>query len=459
MTKDEIKRYVMQPVIDAGFQIYFVGGCVRDQIMLVEPHDYDLVTDATPTELHKIFKNFSEQNSEPFGVSMPIVNGELVEIATMRRDITKGRHPTIEFTKDIEEDSKRRDFTINAIYEDIDGKYHDFNCGVEDVIRKELCFVGNAADRVAEDPLRAFRFVRFIAAKGLTPVIPEDEFEALIKLTNTEGFYAEVSKERILKELVGTLGGKYFMTEGNFAIYYMQVFGILKLIGLEPIFKDMKATMQNPKWHSEGDTSVFSHTMLVMREMAKVDHDWIDMLAALLHDIGKPECAKEKKKKHETDTWYVTKTHDVKGAPLAEAYCKSLGMSNKDCVQVANIVLHHMDMHHLGEYTSKYKIMKLLNNSDFDRLVKLCRCDTIGSICTEPDEYKTIDEALEMFKDLVGVPMPDPIITGRDLIAAGIQPNPNFAKALEVAYKVQIDQDETDKKALLNNVLNIAKGK
>lgn len=252
MTKNEIKEFIMKPIMKKGFNVYFVGGCVRDQVMGVEPHDYDLVTDATPTELHEVFNHFSEQKSESFGVSMPIVNGEIVEIATMRRDMTKGRHPVIEFTKDIEEDSKRRDFTINAIYEDIDGKLFDFNGGIEHIKNKQLSFVGNAADRVAEDPLRALRFVRFIATKGLTPVIPEDEFETLIKLTNSEDFYAEVSKERILKELIGILGGKYFMTEGNLAIYYMQIFGILKLTGIEAIFKVMQKTMQNPKWHSEG---------------------------------------------------------------------------------------------------------------------------------------------------------------------------------------------------------------
>lgn len=457
MTKNEIKEFIMKPIMKKGFNVYFVGGCVRDQIMGVEPHDYDLVTDATPTELHGIFNHFSEQKSESFGVSMPIVNGEIVEIATMRRDMTKGRHPVIEFTKDIEEDSKRRDFTINAIYEDIDGKLFDFNGGIEHIKNKQLSFVGNAVDRAAEDPLRALRFVRFIATKGLTPIIPEDEFEALIKLTNSEDFYAEVSKERTLKELIGILGGKYFMTEGNLAIYYMQIFGILKLTGIEAIFKVMQKTMQNPKWHSEG--SVFKHTMLVMKEMAKVEHDWIDMLSALLHDIGKPECAKEKIKKHETDTWYATKMHDIAGAPLAEGFCKSLGMSNKDCIQVANIVLNHMNMHHLGEFTSKYKILKLMNNPDFNRLVKLCRCDRLGSICTEPDEYKSIDEALEIHKDLIGIKMPAPIVTGKDLIDKDCTPNPNFAKALDVAYKVQIDQDITEKRILLSNVLNIAKGK
>ena len=93
MTKQEIIDKIMMPIVSKGFQAYFVGGCVRDQIMGIASHDFDICTDATPDELHKIFKHFSTQNSEIFGVTMPIVDGELVEIATMRRDITKGRHP------------------------------------------------------------------------------------------------------------------------------------------------------------------------------------------------------------------------------------------------------------------------------------------------------------------------------------------------------------------------------
>ena len=127
MTKQEIIDKVMTPIMDRGFQTYFVGGCVRDQIMGIAPHDFDICTDATPDELHTVFKHLSAQNSEVFGVTMPIIDGELIEIATMRRDITKGRHPKIEFTKNIKEDAERRDFTCNALYEDAKGTVYEIS--------------------------------------------------------------------------------------------------------------------------------------------------------------------------------------------------------------------------------------------------------------------------------------------------------------------------------------------
>jgi len=167
--KDQYKAKVLNPINEAGFKAYFVGGCVRDFLMGVEPHDYDICTTATPEELHKIFNKFSNvsNNSEPFGVTMLLIEidgkFEEVEIATLRKDITKGRHPKIEFTRDIKEDAERRDFTVNALYEDIDGFIFDMVGGAQDIKNRTLRFVGNAQDRINEDPLRIFRFVRFLA--------------------------------------------------------------------------------------------------------------------------------------------------------------------------------------------------------------------------------------------------------------------------------------------------------
>ena len=106
MDKKQIIDNVIIPIEKQGFHAYFVGGCVRDALMNVEPHDYDICTDATPKQLHTIFEKFSNtsENAEPFGVTMPLIKidnvAEEFEIATMRRDITKGRHPKVVFTTD-----------------------------------------------------------------------------------------------------------------------------------------------------------------------------------------------------------------------------------------------------------------------------------------------------------------------------------------------------------------------
>lgn len=163
----------MQPVIDAGFDIYFVGGCVRDKLLCKEPHDYDLATNATPAELHKVFTRFSNvsDNAEKYGVTMPLIKTsegiEEVEIATFRKDTSQGRKPTVEIGADIVEDASRRDFTINALYEDINGQIIDpTGQGVDDIRNRVLRFVGNADDRIKEDPLRALRLIRFVSKLG-----------------------------------------------------------------------------------------------------------------------------------------------------------------------------------------------------------------------------------------------------------------------------------------------------
>ncbi len=459
MTKQEIIKNVMIPVLKAGFDIYFVGGCVRDSYLGIEPKDFDLVTEATPVDLHNIFKVFSNQNSEPFGVTMPIIEGELIEIATMRKDITKGRHPKIEFTDNINEDAMRRDFTCNALYEDIHGNVIDpTGHGKADVACKRLAFVGNPVERVTEDPLRMFRFCRFMAQKGFKPSLPHSARMQLISLACSKGFYEEVSNERKLKELIGIFGGEYFMKPGDETFAYLTSFSVLESIPkMQYWMQRMFETKQNPKWHSEGD--VFIHTVMTMEAMAMQPHDWVDMMAAFLHDIGKPVCAERCEKKNPEDNWFKMKDHPEVGAPGAYQICKDMGMSNADSETIRNLVLHHMDMHRFTEWSSKFKKKELLHNKDIDRLIKLCRADERGCVPVEPDEWPSIDEALAMadVKELMSTPMPEPWITGEDLIKAGCKPGPGFKKALDVAYKMQVDGHETDPKHILSTVLSLAK--
>lgn len=113
MTKQEIIEKVITPIENAGFKAYFVGGCVRDELTGRTPHDYDISTNATPDEINKIFGVTGTRKANLYGVSMPIINGEQVEIATWRSDLTRGRHPTIKFSNKIEDDAFRRDFTVN----------------------------------------------------------------------------------------------------------------------------------------------------------------------------------------------------------------------------------------------------------------------------------------------------------------------------------------------------------
>lgn len=257
LTKQEIIDLVMKPVIEAGYDIYFVGGCVRDACLGKKPHDYDLTTNATPEQLHTIFERFSNvsDNSETFGVTMPLIKcgdgrSEEVEIATFRRDTSSGRRPSVDVNGvSIKEDAARRDFTINALYERVCGAIEDpTGQGLDDIRGNTLRFCGRAQDRIEEDPLRALRLIRFVSKLGFD-FKSDEEFKVL----SLDG----VSKERILKELVGMFGEPYFVSKG---LPLMLKLGIDKLIpGLHKMFENMKTCYQNPKWHAEGATINFDY--------------------------------------------------------------------------------------------------------------------------------------------------------------------------------------------------------
>lgn len=503
MTKTEIIHEVIRPIESHGFDAYFVGGCVRDKLMNKEPHDFDICTNATPQELHSIFKAFSNQNSEPFGVTMPIINKELVEIATMRKDITKGRHPTIVFTRDISEDANRRDFTVNALYEKADGTIIDpTGQGINDINSNTLRFVGNMVERLTEDPLRAFRFVRFIAQKGFKPFDSLTNLKTSVKdlVKDAASFYKDVSNERKLKELIGIFGGQYLSGNVKKIFDLMSVFKIDEVTGIKNIIADMDSCPQNPKWHSEGSTlqvkidgveqtikgpkaheafingqsveivntikpgTVWDHTLLTMEAMANIctedEHErFILQMAAFLHDIGKPEAGRQDGI-NPKNGFPKMKRHPEVGFPMAYDFCKKITMSNIDSELISNLVKYHMDMHHLAGMTSDFKIMKILTLPYFDLLVKLARADDIGCLLlAKDDEQVNIDTALELpnIKKLIGKEIPKPVVTGYYLIQQGYKPGPKFKQTLEVAHRIQIDQGLKDPDLIFSGIRSILK--
>ena len=498
--KNELIDKVLEPIHDAGFTVAFVGGCVRDKLMDVEPHDFDITTDATPEELHKIFDRFSNvsENSEPFGVTMPLIEFddgtvEEVEIATFRKDITKGRHPKIEFTRSIEEDAARRDFTVNALYEDMFGNIIDpTGQGKDDIRTNTLRFIGNAQDRISEDPLRIFRFVRFLASKGFMSA--HDVREAM----EWKADFTDVSKERVLKELEKTFGGKFLFTPvfDQIPFNFFLACRIDEKIGMRQIMVDMSNIEQSWMWHAEGSSwwldngqsvaaediadfskatpkmhgNVWDHTLRVMKLMSKETqndpdehHRFVLMMAAFLHDIGKVHSKLGVKTnilvfngKEFAETIPKVTDHDIVGAPIAKQFCKDIGMTNIDSELVFNLVKNHMRVHRLSEMKSKTSIWKMVSKSFFGDLVKIAKCDENGCIKTSKDEWSGIEKSLEKpnVKELLGVKMPKPVITGDDLIASGLKPDKSFAKRLDVAYTFQIDHDCKSK----DKLLKIAKG-
>lgn len=215
-------EYVLSKLKENGYQAYVVGGAVRDFLMGKTPHDYDLTSDALPSQISDVFKEFYQEHSgEKHGTIRVIIDHKPIEITTFRCDegYTDYRRPdNVEFVKDVYIDSKRRDFSINAFYYS-EGHIYDFHEGLEDLNNKVIKTIGNPSARFHEDALRILRAIRFSAKLGY-----EIESKTKTALLDCKEELNLIAKERILIEL------KEISSTSNFFRNIKEYFPIFKLI-------------------------------------------------------------------------------------------------------------------------------------------------------------------------------------------------------------------------------------
>lgn len=215
-------EYVLSKLKENGYQAYVVGGAVRDFLMGKTPHDYDLTSDALPSQISDVFKEFYQEHSgEKHGTIRVIIDHKPIEITTFRCDegYTDYRRPdNVEFVKDVYIDSKRRDFSINAFYYS-EGHIYDFHEGLEDLNNKVIKTIGNPSTRFHEDALRILRAIRFSAKLGY-----EIESKTKTALLDCKEELNLIAKERILIEL------KEISSTSNFFRNIKEYFPIFKLI-------------------------------------------------------------------------------------------------------------------------------------------------------------------------------------------------------------------------------------
>ena len=206
-------------------QARFVGGCVRDRLLGMSEtiSDYDIATSMNPDQVYQLFDNSKEfgvfDSGKQFGTVSVIYKNKdkdqktIIEITTLRKDyLSDGRHCKVIYTDSFKLDSYRRDFTINAMYEDKDGKVFDYNQGQDDLKKKIICFVGDPEKRVQEDYLRILRLFRFAICYGFN--YSDSSFLAAKKNVK---WVAKLSKERIYSEL-----DKLLASIGNKRYSYLQ---------------------------------------------------------------------------------------------------------------------------------------------------------------------------------------------------------------------------------------------
>ena len=435
---DEV-RQVAELVRAAGGRALLVGGCVRDRLLGLSPKDFDV---------------------ECFGISAPDLQAALgrrfdldfvgasfgvlklkrldIDVALPRRETKLGLgHRAFEMEHDptltLEEASARRDFTVNAIYLDplTDEVLDPWN-GRADLDRRILRHV---SPHFSEDPLRVLRGMQFVARFGLEPA---PETIAVCRGMTPEGLAAERLMEEWAKLLVKGVKiskGLGFLRAVGWTKYYPE---LERLIGCE----------QDPQWHPEGD--VWNHTLCCLDAFARErderreteDENLVVGLAVLCHDFGKPACTRYDPVKRRIRSL----GHDEAGVEPTLAFLRRLTSEERLLKEVPPLVRLHMRPFAMWKDRSSDSAIRRLAAKvvRIDRLIRVAAADDAGRppFPSEPEPLKWLAAQAERLR--VADSAPKPLVQGRDLIAFGMKPGPEFGKILKAAYEAQLDGKFTD---------------
>ena len=421
----------------AGFPTRFVGGSVRDLLLGGTPHDYDLVTAANPDELAKFFPD-RKLVGKAFGVSL-VRSGEFeFEVAAAReeRNYLDGRHPeSIRCTRDLAVDVARRDFTINALMLDpATGTVTDTVGGLADLRSGIVRTVGDPRRRFSEDYLRMFRAVRFAARFGFE--LEPDTRRAIVELAPRT---ALLPAERIRSEVERIL----LSPRPDEGVELLSATGILA--AALPEVEALHGVEQPPEFHPEGD--VWRHTMLMLHNLTLPSPRvaW----SALLHDIGKPATA-------ERDATGRVRFfgHESVGAGLADALLQRLRFANDERESIVSAVRNHMRFAAVRDMREA-KVRQLIADPNFPVEAELHRLDC--SACHGMMEGYCF--LLDRLATAPRTELPEPWVKGRDLVAAGIPPQPAFSKVLKECFERQLAGEDAGKEAALAYALSCFEGK
>ena len=459
-----------------GYEAYLAGGCVRDLLLGREPADYDVATSATPEVVLDLFpRTFAvgahfgvvlvatDGGADAAGAAGHIEAGEeltvsrlaVTEVATFRSDLaySDGRHPDgVKYTKTAEEDVERRDFTINGLLLDplrggnsdiashpsrknkdaarmghprleermADAKFLrsavlDYVGGLADLDAGVVRAIGRPELRFEEDHLRMLRGVRFAARFGFGL-----EAETKRAIQSLASRIRVVSRERARDELTKML------TEGHARLAFELLDETGLLSEVLPEVAQMKGVEQPPQYHPEGD--VWVHTLMLLEQLEPGCSETLAW-GALLHDVGKPPTFRRAPDRIRFDR------HVEVGVAMGAEICRRFRFSNEETRQVLALIENHMrfmDAQRMKESTLK----RFFRLERFEEHLALHRMDCTAA-SGNLDHWEFVRERFSSMPEEVVAPKP--LITGRELIAAGYKPGARFREMLRAAEDAQLE--------------------
>jgi poly(A) polymerase len=419
---------VAELLLRAGHEAWFVGGCVRDGLLALPLKDIDIATNARPEQAAALFSH-TRMVGAKFGVLLVSDFGPPIEVATFRRDglYLDHRHPDSVSFGTLEDDARRRDFTINALYEHPrTGELRDLVGGRADLEACLLRCVGDPMLRFHEDALRLLRAIRFATRLGFA--IEHETLLAMKVLAPTIDF---ISPERHRDELERMFTGP---APGR-ALRLMLECGLLGI--LLPEIGAMVGVEQGAEYHPEGD--VFTHTCLALDKLEP--RTPLNAWATLLHDVAKPVTLAK------IDGRISFREHERIGAEMAVAIMQRLRCPGDLIAAVSAVVRSHMTFLNIREM-NKATLRRFLARPTIEADLAVHRADCLGS-CGKLADYNFAVEKLAAYQADAPSPMPEPLINGNDLKALGLRPGPHFAPILRATMDLQLEGTLTTRDAAI----------
>lgn len=440
-----------------GYKAYLVGGAVRDMLMGKEPHDWDVTTDATPEQVMSIFRKVIPTGIAHGTVTVHFMKNE-IEVTTFRTesDYSDGRHPDkVEYTGNIEEDLSRRDFTINAIASYLgDGTITDPFHGRDDIKRKVIRTVGNPLERFSEDGLRPVRAVRFSAQLGFE--IERETLKAISEpeiLKKTSG----ISLERFRDELLKLMKAE----KPSAGLKLMEESGILDIF--IPEFKKCRGCIQGD-FRGYHQFDVLDHLFYAC-DGAPASKQNV-RLAALFHDIGKPDVKRViPTPQGDQFTFY---NHEAKSQQITKEIMFRLKFSNAEIANICHLVVNHM-FNYTQDWTDAAvrRFLAKIHEENLEDLYDLRLADIYGmnNAPVRGQDSRTI-ALLNELKDRISketeknsvLSLKQLAVNGKDLMKNGISAGKDLGFVLnQLLETVMEDPSQNEKEQLIKIALNIYK--
>lgn len=426
-------KEILDTIMEAGYEAYAVGGCIRDSILGRKPNDWDITTSASPYEIKELFRRTVDTGIQ-HGTVTVMMDKEGFEVTTYRidGDYKDGRHPSeVTFTASLKEDLRRRDFTINAMaYNEQNGLVDIFG-GMQDIADGVIRCVGEPRERFSEDALRIMRAVRFSAQLGYQ--IEEKTKAAIKELAPT---LKKISAERIQVELVKLVTSKH--PEELLTAYETGITSVIL-----PEFDLCMGTEQHNPHH------LYNVGMHTIHAMEVIPADKVLRLAMLFHDMGKPVCRETDERGIDHFHGHPQVSEEITGKVL-----RRLKFDNDTVYMVKKLVRCH-DQYIPADERGVRRAMWRVGEDAFPLLLQVKKADMEAqSTFLIEEKEKNLQAVGRIYQEILEkkqcVSLKTLAVNGKDLMdEAGYVPGKELGTILQELLQLVIEEPELNDKGTL----------